>query len=90
MYCTVPIAYEGLRQNWEGKSPYAIGDALGLGWAKTDLGVYGSGHIGFLASLIKKTDIEGIIMWDYMATDFSTLPLIPHILSITPIGKGRR
>lgn len=85
----VPIAYEALRQNWEGKTPFATGDALRLGWAKTDLGLYGSGHIGLLASLIRSTNVKGIIMWDCLATDFFHSPAYPTYLIYNPYGERK-
>lgn len=88
MYCTVPIAYEGSRRNWEGKSPYAPVDAKGLGWAKTDLGVYGSGHIGLLSALIRrKKDMEGIIMWDCLETRLFHPHAYPTYLIHNPYSK---
>lgn len=85
----VPIAYEALRQNWEGKSPYGTGDALRSGWAKTDLGLYGSGHIGLLALLVRPTNVEGIIMWDCLATDFFHSPAYPTYLIYNPYGEKK-
>ncbi len=83
----VPIAYEGLRQNWEGKSPYATGDAIRFSWAKTDLGLYGSGHIGLLASIVHRTNIKGIVIWDCLATDFFHSPAYPTYLIYNPYGE---
>jgi hypothetical protein len=85
----VPIAYEALRQNWEGKSPYGTGDALRSGWAKTDLGLYGSGHIGLLASIIRKTNVEGILMFDCLATDFFHSPAYPTYLVFNPYSEKK-
>ncbi|MGB9876808.1 MAG: hypothetical protein ACPLPS_03480 [bacterium] len=85
----VPIAYEALRQKWEGKSPYATGDALRFGWAGTDLGLYGSGHIGLLASIIRKTNVEGIVMFDCLATDFFHSPAYPTYLVYNPYGEQK-
>ncbi|MGV3616803.1 MAG: hypothetical protein ACO1SV_15865 [Fimbriimonas sp.] len=64
------IAYEGLRKSWEGKSPYATGDAKRNGWAKEDLGIYGGGYVGLLAALVHPTDVPMILRIDLRATDF--------------------
>ncbi|HYG01487.1 MAG TPA: hypothetical protein VD927_03530, partial [Chryseosolibacter sp.] len=42
------IAYEALKENWEGKALYGTGDAKRNGWAATNLGLYGSSHVGYL------------------------------------------
>ena len=64
------IAYEGLRKRWEGKSPYAAGDAKRNGWAKEDFGLYGGGYVGLLAALVHPTDVPEILRIDLRATDF--------------------
>jgi hypothetical protein len=84
-----PIAYEALRQNWEGESPYGTGDALRSGGAKTDLGLYGSGHIGLLASIIRRTNVEGMVMFDCLATDFFHSPAYPTYLVYNPYGEKK-
>jgi hypothetical protein len=52
------------------KTPYATGDAKTAGWAKTNLGMYGSVYVGIFGSIIKKTNVEGILQLDCLATDF--------------------
>lgn len=64
------IAYEGLRRTWNGKSPYAAGDAKRSGWAKEDFGLYGGGYVGLLAALVHPTDVPEILRIDLRATDF--------------------
>ena len=64
------IAYEGLRKKWEGKSPYATGDAKRNGWAKEDFGLYGGGYVGLLAALVHPTNVPEILRIDLRATDF--------------------
>ena len=65
------IAYEALKQNWQGKPLYATGDAERNGWAQTNLGLYGSSHVGYLGAVVATTDVEGILQLDLNATDFS-------------------
>jgi len=62
------IAYEALREQKAG--PYGTGDAMGGGWAQTNLGLYGSSHVGILGALIQETNISGILQLDLLATDY--------------------
>lgn len=98
------IAYEGLRKEGirrEGpvqqpmkivelhRSPYACGDPTVFGWAKTDLGIYGSAHVGFLAALIERTNQEHIVQIDLLATDFFHGPAYPTYLYYNPENNPR-
>ena len=64
------IGYEALKQNWEEKALYGTGDAKRSGWAATNLGLYGSSHVGYLAAVVEPTDVEGILQLDLNKTDF--------------------
>lgn len=64
------IPYEALRRSWEGKSPYATGDAKRNGWAKEDLGLYGGGYVGLLGALVRPTNVPMVLQIDLRATDF--------------------
>ncbi len=56
------IAYEALKQTGlNDSSLYATGDAIRTGGGQTNLGLYGSSHVGYLASLITPTDVNGIL-----------------------------
>ena len=55
------IGYEALRQVYQGKSPYSTGDALKGGWAATNLALYGTSSIGYLGSIIEKTNIQKVL-----------------------------
>ncbi|HOH51579.1 MAG TPA: hypothetical protein PLI98_12650 [Candidatus Hydrogenedentes bacterium] len=79
------IAYEGLRREWQGKSPCATGDPLALKWGpKTDLGLYGSSYVGFLGAIVSRTDDEHILQLDCLATDFHRGPAHPTFLYYNP------
>ncbi|MBT1711870.1 hypothetical protein KK062_26750 [Fulvivirgaceae bacterium PWU5] len=65
------IAYEALKENWQGTALYGTGDAKRNGWAQTNLGLYGSSHVGYLASVVALTDVEGILALDLNKTDFA-------------------
>ena len=78
------IAYEGLRKTWEGKSPYAAGDAKRGGWAKEDFGLYGGGYVGLLAALVHPTNVPEILRIDLRATDFQPAKGYPTDLIWNP------
>ena len=64
------LAYEALKELWEGKPLYATGDAKRSGWAETNLALYGSSHVGYLGGILQTTDVEGILLLDANKTDF--------------------
>ena len=78
------IAYEALRRTWDGKSPYASGDAKRSGWAKEDFGLYGGGYVGLLAALVHPTDVPMILRIDLRATDFLPAKAYPTDLIWNP------
>ena len=83
------VAYEGLRKEWKGKRPYAMGDIICRNKGPSDLGLYGSSHVGMLAALIGRTDQEHILRLDCLATDFHRPPAYPTWLYYNPY-KGPR
>lgn len=64
------IGYEALKENWQGKALYGTGDAKRSGWAATNLALYGSSHVGYLAAIVEETNVEGILKLDLNKTDF--------------------
>lgn len=64
------IGYEALKENWEGKSLYGTGDAKRNGWAATNLALYGSSSVGYLAAIVEPTNVEKILKLDLNKTDF--------------------
>ncbi|MBI5685748.1 MAG: hypothetical protein HZC54_11775 [Verrucomicrobia bacterium] len=67
------------------RSPFATGDPLLNKWgAKTDLGVYGSAHVGYLAALVEQTNQEHILQLDLLATDFFRDRAYPTYLYYNP------
>ncbi len=63
------IAYEALLKSDSGW-PFATGDAVKGGWARTNLSLYSSSSIGYLAALIDTTNVKGILKIDLNKTDF--------------------
>ncbi|MEZ4747254.1 MAG: LamG-like jellyroll fold domain-containing protein [Calditrichia bacterium] len=78
------IAHEALREELFGKSPYATGDAIGGGWAQTNLGLYGSSHVGYLAGILDTTDVSGVLKLDMLKTDFFRNEAYPTYLLYNP------
>ena len=78
------IAYEGLRQFRSGRSPYATGDAIAAGWAQTNLGVYGSSHVGIFGGIIDTTNVPMILRLDVLKTDYQHAPAYPTLLFFNP------
>ncbi len=64
------IAYEAIKEVWQGKPLYGTGDAKRNNWAQTNLGLYGASHVGYMAALIDTTNEEEILQLNLNATDF--------------------
>lgn len=81
---TFCIPFEAMKQVANGKSPYAVGDAVKGGWATTDLSLYSGSSVGYLASVISKTNVEGILQIDLNKTDFRGENTYPTYLYYNP------
>jgi len=81
------IAYEALREQAAG--PYGTGDAMGGGWAQTNLGLYGSSHAGILGALINITNIDGILELDLLSTDYYGTEAYPSYLYYNPFNESK-
>ncbi len=85
------IAYEGLRREWRGKSPFATGDPVVMNWGpKTDLGIYGSAIVGVLGAIVRTTDDPHILQLDCLASDFYRDRAYPTSLCYNPHDEPRR
>jgi Concanavalin A-like lectin/glucanases superfamily len=78
------IAYEALKENLSEKKLYATGDAVNGGWSQTNLSVYSSSSVGYLAALIQPTDVDGILLLDVNKTDFFGQNAFPSFLVYNP------
>ena len=78
------IPYESIKQNWNGTQPFAMGDAISGGGAATDLSLYSGSSVGYLASIISKTNVEGILQVDLNKTDFRGDKTFPAYLYYNP------
>jgi hypothetical protein len=68
-----------------------MGDAVGGHGSAipTDLGLYGSSHVGYLAAVVEKTNIEGILQLDLVKTDWHHAPAYPTFLYYNPHAEAR-
>ncbi len=84
------IAYEGLRYEWQGKTPCATGDPVAMNWGpKTDLGLYGSSYVGMLGAIVRPTNVPRILQLDCLATDFFHDQAWPTFLCYNPYPESR-
>ena len=77
------IAYEALLKtdnNWI----RATGDAVSGGWAATNLGLYGSSHVGILGAIIDSTNVPMILKLDLLKTDYFHKSAYPSFLIFNP------
>jgi len=78
------IAYEGLRRKWDYQSPYATGDPIRYSWGSIDLGLYGSSHVGILGGVLNQSEVDGVVYWDCLKTDYFHQPAFPTYLVYNP------
>lgn len=93
------IGYEGIikkslyPENENIPAPVAQGDGPlwvpGQNPKESQLSVYGSGHVGIFGSIIKKTNVEGILQLDLLATDFFNDKAYPSYLYYNPYNENK-
>lgn len=86
------IGYEALKERDSHNSNKPLngtGDAKRSGWAPTNLGLYGSSSIGYLAAVLDKTDVEGILLLDLNKTDFFTKDSYPSYALYNPHTENK-
>lgn len=93
------IGYEGIikkslyPENENIPAPVAQGDGPlwvpGQNPKESQLSVYGSGHVGIFGSIIKKTNVEGILQLDLLATDFFNDKAYPSFLYYNPYNENK-
>ena len=57
--------------------------------AATDLGLYGSSHVGILGGIIKPTGVEKILQLDLLKTDYFHAKAYPTYLYYNPYGSAK-
>jgi hypothetical protein len=78
------IPYESMKEKWNGVTPFAMGDAVGGGWAATNLSFYSGSSVGYLAAVVATTNVEAILQLDLNVTDFDDLEKYPTYLYYNP------
>jgi len=78
------IPYEGMRASYNNKKPIAMGDPLLYGWAKTDRSLYSGAPSGMMAAMMDFTEIEGIMRFDLLKTDYAHGDAYPTYLYYNP------
>lgn len=94
------IAYEGFAKTstfdtlyMDKKGPVAQGD--GPKWVPgknpdvSQFSVYGSGHVGIFGAIVEKTNIEGVLKLDVLATDFYRNKAYPTYLIYNPYAQSK-
>jgi hypothetical protein len=70
---------------FDGKQgPYGTGDALSGFGSQTNLGLYGSSHVGYLGAIVEPTNVSGVLKFDCLATDFFESPAYPTYMYYNP------
>jgi hypothetical protein len=57
--------------------------------AATDLGLYGSSHVGILGGIIKPANVAGILQLDLLKTDYFHAKAYPTHLYYNPYGSAK-
>jgi len=78
------MGYEAMKQKYQNLSPFSTGDALGGGWAATNLALYGTSAIGYLGCMLQKTNVDKILQLDLLKTDFYNEAAYPTYLYYNP------
>ncbi|MCX6877475.1 MAG: hypothetical protein NTW21_27250 [Verrucomicrobia bacterium] len=55
----------------------------------TDLGLYGSAHVGQFGGLVATTNVEAVLRWDLLKTDYFHAPAYPTSLIYNPHREGK-
>jgi hypothetical protein len=87
------IAYEALKEknNFNNNLPlYGTGDAKRNNWAQTNLSLYGSSSVGYLAAVVEPSDVPGILMLDVNKTDFFSNAIYPSYVLYNPYATEKQ
>ncbi len=84
------IPHESMKELWLGKTPFATGDAIGGGWAATNLSLYSGSSVGYLAAVVKQTNVPEILQIDLNKTDFYGQNEFPSWLYFNPATVSKQ
>jgi len=75
------------------KAPVAQGDGPkwvpGKNPAVSQFSLYGSGHVGIFGAIVQKTNVEGVLKLDVLATDFYRNKAYPTYLIYNPYNQSK-
>jgi hypothetical protein len=84
------IPYESMKEVWGGKTPFATGDAIRGGWAATNLSLYSGSSVGYLAAVVKTTNVPEILQIDLNKTDFYGHNNLISFLYFNPTASSKQ
>ncbi|MHC1777452.1 MAG: LamG-like jellyroll fold domain-containing protein [Lentimicrobium sp.] len=84
------IPHESMKELLLGKTPFATGDAIGGGWAATNLSLYSGSSVGYLAAVVKQTNVPEILQIDLNKTDFYGQNEFPSWLYFNPAAVSKQ
>jgi len=84
------IPHESMKQTLQGQTPFATGDAIGGGWASTNLSLYSGSSVGYLAAVVQTTNIPEILQIDLNKTDFYGDQSFVSYLYFNPTSGARQ
>ena len=94
------IGYEGIikqssyKAHENLKGPVAQGDGPlwvpGQNPEESQFSVYGSGHVGIFGSIIRTTNVKGILQLNLLATDFFSDKAFPSFLYYNPYNTNKK
>ena len=87
---TACIPHESMKQTSNGKTPFVTGDAIGGGWAATNLALYSGSSVGYLAAVVQTTNIPEILQIDLNKTDFYGENNLPTWLYFNPTLSSKQ
>jgi hypothetical protein len=87
---TACIPHESMKQVLNGKTPFATGDAIGGGWAATNLSLYSGSSVGYLAAVAQTTNVPEILQIDLNKTDFFGENTLPSYLYFNPTATSKQ
>ena len=83
------IPFEGIRKQYDSKTPYFGGDPVAYDWAMTDFSLYSGAHLGMFASTFEETNVEAILKIDLNQDDPLDLLYDAYML-YNPYGKDKK
>ncbi|MEX0636547.1 MAG: hypothetical protein WD135_07240, partial [Ferruginibacter sp.] len=88
------IKQSGYKEHESLKGPIAQGDGPlwvpGKNPPESQFSVYGSGHVGIFGSIVRTTNVAGILQLNLLATDFYRDKAYPSFLYYNPFSTAKK